>query len=268
MQYLLFIIFLCLCWAVLCWCVFKLITCNGSPLCRKWSLNSNPDRFWAKRRSLAKLVPTPCNPSPLPQIHLQTDFSLTWHHDIILIVCSKDTMRKMMLKRFIRYSIHEGQEAHPFSSQPSQCCGHKPRGELGWGWVMKTIKLLTWPTQWPAPSPLIAFFPPPPSLFTLNPPKFGSKCLSFTNKVMNNKSKGFLGTISLYLWHLKTVNGPCNCYWKQFHALAAGSQGDLRLRAPHVCQIFMPGLVKARSQKSSARPLSLSSDWHTWVKAK
>ena len=30
---------------VLCWCVFKLITCNGSPLCRKWSLNSNPDRF-------------------------------------------------------------------------------------------------------------------------------------------------------------------------------------------------------------------------------
>ena len=96
----------------------------------------------------------------------------------------------------------------------------------------------------------------------------GSKCLSFTNKVMNNKSKGFLGTISLYLWHLKTVNGPCNCYWKQFHALAAGSQGDLRLRAPHVCQIFMPGLVKARSQKSSARPLSLSSDWHTWVEAK
>ena len=98
MQYLLFIFFLCLCWAVLCWCVFKLITCNGSPLCRKWSLNSNPDRFWAKRRSLAKLGPTPCNPSPLPKIHLQTDFSLTWHHDIILIVCSKDTMRKMMLK--------------------------------------------------------------------------------------------------------------------------------------------------------------------------
>ena len=183
-----------------------------------------------------------------------------WHHiDCMFKRYNEENDAKM----FIRYSIHEGQEAHPFSSQPSQCCGQKPRGELGWGWVMKTIKLLTWPTQRPVLSSLSC--PPPPSLFTLNPPKFGSKCLSFTNKVMNNKSKGFLGTISLYLWHLKTVNGPCNCYWKQFHALAAGSQGDLRLRAPHVCQIFMPGLVKARSQKSSARPLS--SDWHTWLEA-
>ena len=141
---------------------------------------------------------------------------------------------------------------------------------VSWGGVGSWKPSNYWLDPLSAQRPVLSSLscPPPPSLFTLNPPKFGSKCLSFTNKVMNNKSKGFLGTISLYLWHLKTVNGPCNCYWKQFHALAAGSQGDLRLRAPHVCQIFMPGLVKARSQKSSARPLSLSSDWHTWVEAK
>ena len=89
-------------------CVFKLITCNGSPLCRKWSLNSNPDRFWAKKRgeplpSLAPPLVTP--PSPLPKIHLQTYFSLTWHHHIIiLIVCSKDiTIRKTTLNWSLKF---------------------------------------------------------------------------------------------------------------------------------------------------------------------
>ena len=67
---------------------------------------------------------------------------------------------------------------------------------------------------------------PPPRVVTVHTlsANLRSKCLSFTNKVMNNKRKGFLGTISLYLWHLKTVNGPCNSYWDQFNALAASQR--------------------------------------------
>ena len=97
----------------------------------------------------------------------------------------------------------------------------------GLGWVMKTIKLLTWPTQRPAlPSLSSLSCLPPPRVVTVHTlsANLRSKCLSFTNKVMNNKRKGFLGTISLYLWHLKTVNGPCNSYWDQFNALAASQR--------------------------------------------
>ena len=145
-------------------------------------------------------------------------------------------------------------------SQGCLCQGWAREGVRPGLWVRKTIKPLTWPTQHSVASPS-SLSCLPPSLHPVHCSRvhtlsanLGSKCLSFTNKVMNNKSEGFLGTISLYLWHLKTVNGPCNSYWEQFNALAASQRRRFEntCSSPHAWQIFMPGLVRARSQKSSS----------------
>ena len=174
-------------------------------------------------------------------------------------------MRKMLLSsssdKDTMFSIHEAGRTHLISDS-AQGCGHKAacaRGDQGRGWDpgQKDHQPLTVTHSALSGQPIIAFLPPPSlhcsRVHTLSA-NLGSKCLSFTNKVMNNKSEGFLGTISLYLWHLKTVNGPCNSYWEQFNALAASQRRRFEntCSSPHAWQIFMPGLVRARSQKSSS----------------